>query len=267
MSSYVGRAFVHPLHWLALGGVVAVALWMASAVPVLLGVPMLEAVVLGVVPHWRTFRGRVDTDRGRRERAERERRRSDLLARMSLEHRDHVVRLERLLASLRARLGEDEQRVTAHVDVEELIDRYAVLAVLHEEALHGLYEAPVSVPSSQVADVLAAADGAPATQPAHRAEVDDEMLPIPASFGARQVSKQRLAVMSRRLAARRDNERRLAAVHEQLETIAELIKLVHERSLFAIDIADTDALIAQTAQELEVSGSMIESLLATRSVA
>jgi hypothetical protein len=73
--------------------------------------------------------------------------------------------------------------------------------------------------------------------------------------------------MQRRLAARRDNERRLAAVAEQMETIAELVKLVHERSLFAVDIAQTDELIEQAAQELELSGGMIESLLASRAVA
>jgi hypothetical protein len=269
LSSYVGRAFVHPLHMLAVGSLVAASLWAASVVPALAGVPVLEALVLGVVPHWRSFRGRVDTERERRARAERERRRLELLGRMSVEHRDHVVRLERLLASLRARLGDDEQRVAARINVEDLIDRYAALAVLHEEALHGLYESPVALASLRAPST---SDESRDAGDGHGCDVvsgaNDPDAPLVAdTITHRRVSAQRVTLMQRRLAARRENEQRLAAVGEQLETIAELVKLVHERSLFAVDIADTEALIEQAAQELELSGNLIDHLLTSRSVA
>lgn len=269
LSSYVGRAFVHPLHLLAFGSLVAASLWASSVVPALVGAPMLEVLVLGVVPHWRSFRGRVDTERERRERAERERKRSEMLARMSVEHRDHVVRLERLLASLRARLGDDEQRVAERINVEDLIDRYAHLAVLHEEALHGLYESPVALAALRATfgGDGAGRDGDGLVACGDGDDARDPDAPLVADAQPRSASAQRRALMQRRLAARRENERRLAAVAEQMETLAELVKLVHERSLFAVDIADTDALIQQTTQELEMSGAMIESLLASRSVA
>jgi hypothetical protein len=228
-DSYLGRAFLSPFHGIVLGALASACMFSQSALPVVFGVPLAEVLVLGALPRWDRFRRRVDELRRERDRLQRERDRTALMIRMGEDHRCTLNELERLAAIIRSRVPFDDAGALADLRVDELIDTYARIAVAHDEA-----------------EVLV-----------DRMRLEDRAIGLEADAAGGRIAE----LAQRRRACRRDNEKKLAKMVEQLRTIEEAVKLLHERTVLAVDVTSINERVDTFLAEIEEGGSLVEAFL------
>jgi hypothetical protein len=228
-DSYLGRAFLSPFHGIVLGALASACMFSQSALPVVFGIPLAEVLILGALPRWDRFRKRVDEMRRERERVIREKERTALMVRMDEDHRCTLNELERLACAIRGRVPFDDAGALADLRVDELINTYARIAVAHDEA-----------------EVLV-----------DRMRLEDRALGNEADAAGGRIAE----LAQRRRACRRDNERKLATLQEQLRTIEEAVKLLHERTVLAVDVASINERVDTFLAEIEDGGSLVETFL------
>jgi hypothetical protein len=231
-ESYVGRAVLSPFHAMALGGLFTIALFAQSAAPLLLGGAICEALVVAGLPRWPAFRRRVDRQREETERAQHEQQRRSMLARMSEEHRLTVIDLDKLACAIRVQVSAE---VFEMLSVDRLIDTYVKLAVVHDEAQKALGYVSTS-------DMLWAAS--------EQSESED--------------APRHYQLVRQRLEARRQNREKLSALRDQMRTIEEGVKLLHERTLLAIDPQSTTEMVEELLTDIDRNAPVIETMMSIR---
>jgi hypothetical protein len=228
LASYLGQAMLSPFHYVVLGALASACVLAHSVAPVLLGVPVAEALVLVALPRWSRFRRHVDDANDARMKAEHQQRRTSLMNRMSQRHREVVNELERLETSLAERIPIDAMSSFADLRVDRLIDGYVQLAVAHDEARSIVDRMPID-------------------------EVGDAV-----------TGRTRLAdVSALRRQSRAANTAKLARLVEQMQTIEEAVKLLHERLLFTIDPDEIGKITNVFVEEIERTRPVVDALLAS----
>jgi hypothetical protein len=222
-ESYVGRALLSPMHAATFAGLVGACVVAQSPIPLLCGAPLAEALLVVALPRWSVFRRQVDKRREAQARSAREQLRVASLARMSDNHRATAIGLEALANALRARL-----QPTDIAFVDELVDTYVRLAMLHDEARRTLEDAFIDV-------------------------ID---LAIVGADAANEVS-------ARRSEMRRANEQKLLSIEAELARIEEAVKLVHERTLLAVDLGTVRERVDALVDEMEARAPVVQALLSS----
>ncbi|HEY4222056.1 MAG TPA: hypothetical protein VGO62_11950 [Myxococcota bacterium] len=244
MDSYFGRAFLSPLHLIALALLASTSLATQSFAPIACGAPVAEALFMLALPRLRLFKESVDRRRMRQARAEADALRQMQLMRISDDHRESVALLERLAASMRNRLLEETYDSCR---VDKLVDAYIHLAVVHDEAQRVINHTRCEM------DAMGDSDVPFVVSPASDASVDSRV-------DSKTRDKQR-ALSERRHQVRRANEQRLASLRAQLGVIEEAVKLLHERTILVVDPAATAQRVDDLLGEVEDNAPVVDALL------
>jgi hypothetical protein len=249
-DTYLGRAVLHPLHGVALVALVSITAMAGGMAGFLVGLTLLEALVVFAAPRSQRLRDRVDRDHVEAEQRRQSEVRLVMLNRMREEDRSEYLRLDRLAAAIRARIGDGAVSTRAlddHVRLERLLMLYMKIAVAcsDSERLLGL--------SSSVTR--------------HHNDVDDDELePLVDTPRIRALRERRRAISGMRAAAAMENGESLAALRAELALISELVTLLFERTARPAGADDVDAEIDRFVGDLERNDPLVRELVELRAL-
>lgn len=240
-DSYIGSAIVHPLNAVTVALLAVSSALLTTPLPFLFGLPLAQAIIVAALPRWGRFRRSVDRSREVRWRRAREDERDKAVSLMNPTHKETAVML-RGVGALLARTP-DGRLLEDRFGFEALIDEYIRLAQLHDEMTERL-RGPAAPPARQDGDEL---------------QLGGDRREIVAGSD-RPIDRRLRDVERQRCNCRESNAAKLSLLATQLDVIASLVLLLHERTLFAADLHEVDARIDAFADELDRSSSIVEAI-------
>ncbi len=246
-DSYFGRAFLHPLHGVALVAICALSSGLGLGVALVL----VESLMLGLLPRSSWFQRRVNEQR----RALEDRKQSDtrmlLLNRMRDDDRIEFMRLDQLVTAIKARIGRSgisKRVLDDYMRLERLLMVYAQLAASYADSdrLLGLTDR---------ADADDFVDGDSPAQP----QVFD-------SARVRNLAERRQAVARLRAATAEENAEALHALRGELGLIGDLVTLLFERTATPVVPGEIAEEIDRYVSGLDETGPLVRELITLRAV-
>ena len=249
-DTYLGRAVLHPLHGVALVALVSITAMAGGFGAFLLGLALLEGFIVLGAPRSRKLRAHVDHERREAEQRRIGELRVVMLNRMREADRIEYLRLDRLAAAIRARVGGESsisnRALEDHMRLERLLMLYMRIAVSvsESERLLGLNASTMS-----------------------RSDDDDDADPALADTPrVRALRDRRRTVASLRAAASMENGESLAALRAELDLIAELVTLLFERTARPVGTSDIDEEIDRFVSDLERADPLVRELVELRAL-
>ena len=234
---YLREAFVHPANIAVITLPIALAVLSQSAWVLLPGL-FIEVAFVALLAKIRPFRRRVDEAHQELERDAAAAARAEIFDGMSDRHRREYITLEHRVAHIR-------NRVTFRPDedalgLRRLLAGYLKLALAHRQAHTALQLSDRGTLSTEI----------------QRLEAQRPQ----ASSKLRTLQDRRLALARQRAVLWDRNRENLATIEAQLSTIADVIHLIHDRSIAPLETETIERDIDQLLTDLEASEKALEEL-------
>jgi hypothetical protein len=234
---YFREAFVHPANIAVLTLPIALAVLSQSAWILLPGL-FIEIAFVALLAKLRPFRRRVDEAHRELERDAAAAARAEIFDGMSDRHRREFITLENRVAHIRDRvaLGPSDDAL----GLRRLLAGYLKLALAHKQAYTALQMSDRAVLSAEIERL--------------------ERLQTTSSSRVRSLERRRLALARQRAVVWDRNRENLAMIETQLATIADVVHLIHDRSIAPLESETLERDIEQLLTDLEASEKALEEL-------
>jgi hypothetical protein len=241
--TYVKHALLHPYNLPVLVVVMTIGAISGNLIGLLLAA-LAEVMVLTIISRLGFFRRHIEEMLQQAERMEAAKTRTQLLLRMDEKHRQELEHLELLVDRTRNNLSRSTSPIDPMLDdclgLGRLTMSYVRLAIAYKRSHDSLHAANREALEAEIAALERASEHA-----------NDRL---------RQLTNRRLMVAKRR-AERWDKTREdLDAIVHQLAMVRELIHLMHEHSVAAVDLDETSCEIEQFSANVEATESMVRDI-------